>query len=218
MFTHWLIVGGLGGLVLGAAVYFAVGRIAAGRRADYAASVHPQPELWLFYEENSYRRSRNYTTGGLITIIACALILVQGGLRLIVPHSFEDKFELGMVLFLAAASLFPLRNDLHDFARKLTAAPVVAADEAGLRLSNWRGTVFLRWAEVDNVYTDPPDTHGYVAPEQSVYLHVEAKDGRSWRYSRLDFADTSPALFAELVAMAALRTAPPDSMLLRDGL
>jgi len=218
VFTHWLIIGSLGGLIIASGISLLVGRIAAARRADYEASVHPQPTVRLVYEQNSYRRSRSYPDGGLMFMIACLLILIQGGSRLIMPDGPDEQVALGMVLVMAAVSLIPLRNDLHDFARKLTIPPVVAADDEGLRLSNWRGTVVLPWREVAAVYTDPSEVGGYVAPEQKVRLHVESQDGRSWRYSRLDFADSSPAVFAELVAFAALRMAPPDSMLLRGGL
>lgn len=124
-----------------------------------------------------------------------------------------ERFEYYLVGGLAALTLPGAWNDLHDIARDLTVRPVIAAYEEGLSLSNWRRILFLPWSEVADVYTDPPEAGGYVPTEQNVILYVEAKDGRSWRFSRFDFAEDAATQFAELVTIVALRTAPASSML-----
>lgn len=186
-----------------------VWRWRARRLRDLAAAPPRQSELELAYGESAHRRSRSRPVGGIFILAAAVAIAGHPG-----TESWGYYVWGGLaLLFLPAA-----RNDLHDFARKLTVRPVISARREGLHLSSWRRTVFLPWQEVGLVYTEPPDSGGYIAPEQKVVLHIESKAGRRWRYSSHDFAEGSPTDFARLVELAAARTAPPGSMLARGGL
>jgi hypothetical protein len=193
-----------GGLALLVLLKLIVWRIRVRRERDLAAEAPRQPLLAFFYGENAHRRSRNRAGGGLPVVLGAPVFFAEG---------VAERFEIYLVGGLAALTLPAAWNDLHDIGRGLTVGPVVAAYEEGLSLSGWRRTTFLRWAEVAAVYTDPPQADGYVAEEANVILYVEAKDGRSWRFSRFDFEEGAATQFAEMVAIAALRAAPPGSML-----
>lgn len=184
-----------------------VWRWRARRLRDHADAPPRQAELELPYGENPHRRSRN--VGGIFILAAAAAIVAQ-----------PETEWWGYYIWGGAALLFvpAAWNDLRDFARKLTVKPVISAQREGLYLSSWRRTIFLPWQEVGLVYTEPPDSDGYIAPEQKVVLHIESKTGRRWRYSSRDFAEGSPTDFARLAELAVARTAPPGSMLARGGL
>ena len=200
------------GAVVGLAVWplcqIVAGRWRARRLRDLAQEPPPrEAELEVEYGENAYRRSRK---GGGISIIAMAMTIMA--------HPETEWGECYIWGGLALVSIPSFRFDLHNLARKLTVKPVIGVHRDGLSLSNWRRTLFLPWQEVALVYTDPPDSDGYIAPEEEVVLTIESKTGRRWRYTSRDFAEGTPADFAELVGLAVARTAPPGSMLRRDGL
>lgn len=185
-----------------------VWRWRARRLRELADAPPRQSELELPYGDNAHRR-RSRNVGGIFFLAAAAAIALQ-----------PETESWGYYIWggLALISLPAVRNDLHDFARKLTVKPVISAQREGLYLSSWRRTTFRPWREVGLVYTEPPDSDGYIAPEQKVVLHIESKAGRRWRYSSRDFAEGSPTDFARLVELAGARTAPPGSMLARGGL
>ena len=187
---------------------FLVWRLKIRRLRDLEAEPPRQAMLALYYGENPHRRSKNRPIGGLPVIAMCATVILH-------PASGPTAYWVWGGI--AVLSLPAIWNDLHDYARSLTVRPVIAAHREGLYLSNWRRTTFLPWTEVDLVYTDPPDCDGYVAEEEKVFLHVESKRGRKWRFGNRDFAPDSPSEFARLVALAAIHAAPPDSMLIRGG-
>jgi hypothetical protein len=198
-----LAVGGMTSLAADALVAW----LSARRRRD-VGSEPPRPALLaLSYGENPTRASMEHTTPGIETLVAFALLALRPGIE-----TWQIYVCVGFALLGVPGSWI----EIHDFARRLTVRPVIAAREEGLYLTGWRGTVFLPWSEIALAYTDPPDTGGYVADERKVTLHVESKSGRRWRFSSRDFALGTPAEFDRLVDMVTLRTAPPGSMLTRD--
>jgi hypothetical protein len=188
---------------------FLAGRLRARRRREREAEPPREALLALHYGENAHRSSRNRPVGGLPFIAMSLAVVLQRG---------TEPWQYWLWGGFALLNLPGAWNDLHDYARSITLRPVIAAHDEGLYLSNWRRTSFLPWAEIDLVYTDPPESGGYVAAEQKIVLHVESKRGRKWRFSSRDFAADAPAEFAGLVALAAIRTAPADSMLIRGRL
>lgn len=209
LFERHIAIAFAGGLAFWVACQAVVWMLRARRRRSLEASAPRVPLFAFSYGSNHRRNSRNRAVGGVPGLFAAATLFALGA---------RAGFELGVAAAVALLSLPGLYNDLHDFARQLTVLPVVAAHEEGLYLSSWRGTTFLPWSALDAVYTDPPDTAGYVATEENAWLHVDARDGRAWRFSRWDFDEGAPAAFAALTAFATVQLAPPDSMLKRDSL
>lgn len=186
------------------AVHMLVRWVRARRRRDLEAEPPRAALIALYYGDNPQRASSRRSTPGIPILAGCALLMLRPGL---------ESWEYYLWSCFALLGLPGTWVELQEYRRDLTVRPAVAAHEEGLYLTGWRSTAFLPWAEVALVYTDPPDTDGYVADEMRVTLHIESRSGRSWRYSSRDFAPATPAEFARLAELAALRTAPAGSML-----
>jgi hypothetical protein len=191
------------------AVHMLVGRERARRRRDRGAEPPRTALTALHYGYNPRQGSTDEPPPGIPFLAICALLLLRPG-----SESWEYYLWGGFALLCMPGTWLELR----EFARELTVGPAIAAHEEGLYLAEWRGTQFVPWTDVAFVYTDPPDTDGYIADEMQVKLHVESRSGRSWRYSSRDFPPGIPAEFARLIELATLRTAPPGSMLTHGNL
>lgn len=204
-FSGYLLFAFLAGIGVALAVDRLVRRVCAQRLRNLKAEAPRGALMALHFGENPTRGSSSASTPGIPILAMCALLVLRPGLE-----SWEYYLWGGFALLLGLPGAW---LELGDYARELTVGPAIVAREEGLYLNGWRGTAFLPWAEVELVYTDPPDTEGYVADETRVMLHVESRGGRSWRYSSRDFPLRTAAEFAKLVGLVALRTAPPGSML-----
>ena len=136
-------------------------------------------------------------------------------LMLLIMAFGDGAFEPADWIFigLAAVAAATTPPEIARIVRRLNVGPAIALHGHGLYLASRRGVAYLPWSALEAVYTDPPDSDGYVAPEDKVTLHVEARDGRSWRFSSGHFDEGAPAEFARIAAVAAWRMAPPGSML-----
>ncbi|HEX8125643.1 MAG TPA: hypothetical protein VF548_08685 [Allosphingosinicella sp.] len=175
------------------------------RRRALEVDAPRTPLIALRHGHNPQRGSIEESTPGIPILVMCALLVMRPGIE-----TWEYYLWGGFALVLGLPGAW---LELSEYRRQLTVGPAVAVHEEGLYLTGWRRTTFLPWPEVALVYTDPPDTGGYVADEMKAMLHVESRDGRSWRFSSRDFPPGTPAEFARLESLAALRTAAPGSML-----
>lgn len=179
------------------------------RLRDLEAEPQRTPLVALSYDTKPGRDSDQGAQPGAETVVACLLLALRPGI---------EPWQIALCIGFALLGVQGAWYDLHDLARKVTVRPVIAAQEEGLYLTGWSGTVFLPWREIALAWTEPPDTGGYVAAEQKVTFHVESRSGRCWCFSSRDFAVGAPAEFDRLVELVILRTAPPDSMLTRGRL
>lgn len=199
----------LAGMGFWLAVLMLVQRESARRRRDLEAEAPRSALIALRYGHNPQQGSGSEAPPGIPMLAMCALLVLRPGLE-----TWEYLLWGGFALLCLPGSWLELR----EYARELTVGPAIAAHEEGLYLAGWRGTGFVPWADVAFVYTDPPETDGYVADELQVKLYVESRSGRSWRYSSRDFPLGTPAEFARLIDLVTLRTAPPGSMLIHGKL